>query len=90
MSETIHIVSMPLGSGARLVLEVEEGRNFRRLNFKRQRNLIGEWEDVGKVWIYMGTTEEVSGYMKKAEQVMSRIHEVGFDKAAEEFGDGSE
>ena len=71
--------------GISTAIEVEEGRNFRRIALRRYRLMFGDLKKVGEAHIYMGQTTEFRELLDNAEWVMERMSEVGFEAAAIEW-----
>lgn len=79
--DSIRIGRVEFGNSSTLV-DVEEGKNFRRVTLTRRRYVFGEPQEIGKVHIY--DVDMYQELLDNAAWIVARIGEVGFEQAAKE------
>ena len=86
MPDSIRIGKLEL-LGTTTTVDVEEGRNFRRVCIQRHRLMFGEPKKVGEVHIYVDEVEALHKMLDDAVWVMQRVAEAGFEQASIEWGE---
>lgn len=74
-------------SGITTTVDVEEGKNFRRVSLQRHRLMFGDLKKVGEVHFFPDELDVVYKLLDDASWVMQRVGEVGFERASVEWGE---
>ncbi len=72
----------------KVTVELEEGKNFRRITFRRFSMVFGEYREQGRVSIFMDEVDKFRELLDSAEWCGIRVSEAGLETARREVLDG--